>query len=87
MVERKLLLQIQSINIVYPNEDNMILVPITKRMEIVISIQVCIISWMNFDYEENVGKKAFLGKPIHQYRVSQREKHDWSVNNRKNEDY
>ena len=79
MVERKLLLQIQSINIVYPNEDNMIVVPITKRMEIVISIQVCIISWMNFDYEENVGKKAFLANPKLQYRVSEHGEHDCSA--------
>ena len=38
--KEKLFLQIQSINITYPNEENMILVPITKRMEIIMSIQV-----------------------------------------------
>ena len=70
MVERKLLLQIQSINIIYPNKENMIVMPITKRMDIVVGIQVCLFSWMNIDYKENGGKKALLANPKHQYRVS-----------------
>ena len=41
--ERKAFLQIQSINIVYPNLGNMIVVPITTRMEDIVSIQVCLI--------------------------------------------
>ena len=65
MVEKKLFLEIQSINIVYPNMENLIVMPITKRMEIVMSIQVCLISRMNFDYEETGGKKALLGNPKH----------------------
>ena len=44
----------------YPNEENMILVPITKRMENILSIQVCFISWMNFNYKENSGKKKLF---------------------------
>ena len=40
MMEIKLFLQIQSINIVDPNEDNMIVVPTTKRIEIVMHIKV-----------------------------------------------
>ena len=63
MAEIKLFLQIQSINIMYPNEENMIVVPITKRMDIVISIQVYLISWLNFDYVENGGKKALPANP------------------------
>ena len=43
----------------------MIVVPITKRMEILISIQLCLICRMNFDYTENGGKKAFLENPKH----------------------
>ena len=70
MVERKLYLPIKSINIDYPNVENMIAMPIAKRMEIVMGIQVCLISWMNFDYIENDGKKAFPANPKHQYRVS-----------------
>ena len=27
------------------------------------NIQVCLTSWMNFDYKENGGKKAFLANP------------------------
>ena len=43
-LKEKLLLQIQSINIVSPNVTNMIVVPITKKIEIISSIQVCLIS-------------------------------------------
>ena len=86
MVERKLFFQIQSINIAYPNVENMIVGPITKRIEIVMSIQVCLFSRMNFDYEENGGKNALLANPKHQYRVSQCEKHDCNADNKKNGD-
>ena len=44
----------------YPNVESMIVVPITKIMEIILNIQVYLISQMNFDYEENGGKKLFL---------------------------
>ena len=47
MGEREVFLQIQTINIVYPNEESMIVGPITKRIEIFRSIQVCLISQMN----------------------------------------
>ena len=60
MVERKLFLQIQSINIAYLNVENMIVMPITKIMGTTMSIQVCLISWMNFDHVKNGGKKAFV---------------------------
>ena len=53
-------MQIQGINILYPNVENMIVVLITKKMEIITSIQVCLISWMNFDYKENDGKKSLV---------------------------
>ena len=67
----------------YPNEENMIVVPITKRMEIILiskfvenmiivlmvknidiitSFQVSLFARMNFDYEENGGKKNFSYK-------------------------
>ena len=85
-MERKLFFEVQSINIVYPNVENMIVVPITKRIKIVISIQVYLISRMIFDYEENGGKKALLAIPKHQYRVSQYGKHDCNANNKKNGD-
>ena len=50
----------------YPNEESMTVVPITKRMEIIVSIQVCLISWMNLDFEENGGKKkAFPANSKH----------------------
>ena len=65
MVESKLFLQIQSNNIMYPNVATMIVNPITKRMEIIIQIKVCPISWMNFDYTENGAKKALHANPKH----------------------
>ena len=71
MAERKLFLQIESINIMYPNVKNIIVVPITKRIEIIMSLQVCLISQINFYYEENGGKNDLLPNQKHQYRVSQ----------------
>ena len=67
-----------------PNEDNMIVVTITKRIEIVMSIQVCLISQINFDYKENNGKNSIFANPKQQYRVSQYEEHDCSANNKRN---
>ena len=40
------------------------------------SVQVCLISWMNFDYVKNGGKKASFANPKHQYCVSQYKEHD-----------
>ena len=70
-MERKALFTIQSINIMYLNEENVIIVPITNGMEVIIRIQVCLISWMNFDNKENGGKKSFSANPKHQYHASQ----------------
>ena len=64
----------------------MIVVPITKRMESIMSIQVCLISWMNLDCKENDGKMGFLVNLNHQYRVSQCGEHDCHANNNKNVD-
>ena len=86
MVERKLFFQIQSINIMCPNEENMIVMPRTKRMEIFMSIQVCLISWMNFHYEENGGKKTLHANPQHQYHISQCGEHDCHANDKNNRD-
>ena len=36
----------------YPFVKNMIVAQITKRIEMIMSIQVCLISRMDFDYEE-----------------------------------
>ena len=84
---QKVFLANPKINIVYPNVENMIVMPITKRMEIVMSVQVCLISRINIDYKENGGKKAFLANPKHHYHVSQCGEHDRPVNNKKNGDY
>ena len=49
----------QSINIMYPNEANLIVVPIKERMEIIMHIQVCLISQINFNNRENGRNKSF----------------------------
>ena len=50
----------QNINIVYPNEENMSMVPKSQnKRKIVKSIHVCLIWWTNFDSSENGGKKSF----------------------------
>ena len=46
----------------YPNVENTIIVQITKRMEIIMGIQVYHISRMNFDYKGNGKNKSFFGK-------------------------
>ena len=84
MLERKLFLEIRSINIFYPNMENMIVVPTTKGMGIIMGIRVSLISWMNFDCKENGGKKAFPANPKHQYRVSHYGEHDFNANNKRN---
>ena len=59
---KKAFLANPSINIVYPNMKNMIVMPIAKRMEIITSIKVYLVSRMNFDYKENDGMKSFSCK-------------------------
>ena len=65
----------------------MIVVPITKGMEIFMSIQVRLIYRMNFDYNENGGKKSFLCKSKASISCIQWAEHDCSANNKKNGDY
>ena len=65
----------------------MIVAPITKRLVIVMGIQVCLISLMNFDCEENGGKKGLLANPQHQYHVSQCGERDCHASDKKNGDY
>ena len=67
--------------------DNLNAMPITKRMENVMGIQVCFLSLMNLDYKENGGKKAFLPNPNHQYDAFQCGEHDCHANNKGNGDY
>ena len=87
MAETKLFLQIKGINIMYPNMENKIVVPVTKGIEIIMSIQVCLNSWKNFHFKENGGKKAFHANPKPQYHISQCGGQDCRVNNQKNGDY
>ena len=51
----------------YPNEENMIVMPITKIIEIITRIQVWLISRANLFTRKMVERKAFLANPKHQY--------------------
>ena len=68
----------------YPYVGNKIVIPITKGMEIIMTIQVCLLNRMNIDYTKNDGKKAFPTNPKPQYHVSQCGEQDWCTNNKKN---
>ena len=67
----------------YPYVENMIVVPITKWVEIIMRFQVWLSWWMNFDYKEKVERKAFLANSNHQYHVSQWGEHDCSAHKKK----
>ena len=65
----------------------MIGVSIVKRIEIITSIQVCLILWMNFDYKENYGKKSFSCKSKALILCIHCGEHGCNANNKKNADY
>ena len=62
MVEINAFLPNQSISMVYLKMENITVVPRTKTIEIFMSIQVRLISWMTINYKENSGKKSFSCK-------------------------
>ena len=74
----------------YPNEENVIIVPITKRIKIITSIQASLILLFH-RWTLIIGKmvetKAFLANPKHQCCLSQSGEYDCSANNKKNGDY
>ena len=45
------------------------MVPNHEKMDIIMSIHICPIRWMNFGFEENGGKKTFSAKPKHQNHI------------------
>ena len=49
----------QNIDMVYSNKENVFIVPMTKKMKIIMRILVCPIWGMNFDSKENGGRKRF----------------------------
>ena len=53
-----------------------------KRIEIIMGMQVCPISQMNFDYKETQERKAFFANPKHQCCVSQCGGHDYKAHNK-----
>ena len=59
---KKLFLQIQSTNIVYPIMEDMIVVPITKKIAIITSIKIYPTSRVTINCKENAGKKSFSCK-------------------------
>ena len=52
-------MQNRSINIMHPNGGNMFMMANRKAMEIIASIHVSFIWWLNFDSKENGAKKSF----------------------------
>ena len=56
-------------------------------MEITMSIQVCIISWMNYAYKENDEKKSFFWKSKASISCIPMWEHDRGAHNKKNRDY
>ena len=72
----------------YPNNESLIVVPNNKKkIKIFMSIQVCLISWMNINLRKTVGGNASLANPKHQYHVSQKGEHDSSAHKKKSGDY
>ena len=63
----------------HPNEENIIVAPITKGVEIITSVLLCLISSMNIYYKENGGKKAFFANLKYQDRASQYGEHDLAL--------
>ena len=55
-----LFVQIHNVNIMYPNQENMIVLPLAKRKEIIMSIKVCLVSQMSINYKEHGGEKSFF---------------------------
>ena len=76
IVERKAFLAELKHQYCVSNEENMIIVTNNKKLKIITSIQVCLITRMNNNYKENGGKKPFLANPKHPYRVSHCKEHD-----------
>ena len=62
------------------------MVPITKGMEIIMRIQVFLISWMIFDYKENSGRKSFSWKSKVLISCIPSREHDYISNKKKNGD-
>ena len=77
---------ISPLKLTHPNVENMIVVLIVKRMVIIMSIKVCLISWININYKDNGSKKTFSCKSKASS-VSQCGELDCSANKKKNEDY
>ena len=61
--------------------------PITKRVEIIMRIQVCPVERMNSDSKESRGTKSISFKTKHQNGVSYRGEHVNRAQSQKNEDY
>ena len=70
-----------------PNRENMIVVPITKRKDIIMSVQVCLISQINFDCKENNGNKIFSWKSKALISRIPIRRNDYCGHNKKNGDY
>ena len=87
MVEKKLFLLIQSINIMSSQLGEYDCSAHKKRMEIIMCIKVCLISRMNFDYKVYGEKNSFSCKSDASISCIPKGEHDYNTHNKKNEDY
>ena len=86
-MEKKLFLEIWSINILYPNMENMIVVPNHKKEHgLLWESRFHLFHKWTMIIRKMV-EKPFLSNPKHQYHVSQYGEHDYSVQSQKNIDY
>ena len=70
MVGSEVFLMKQKHQFIYPNEENELVSPVIKKIEIIMWIRVYPIWNMNFNSKSG-RKKSFLMKPKHQYHLFQ----------------
>ena len=87
MVEKDAFLANPKHHIVHPNEETMTIVCITKKIEIIMSIQVYHISQINIIDKENAGNKSFSCKSKESISCITIGRNNCSAHNKKNIDY
>ena len=71
----------------HPDEESMIVVALTKKMEIIMSTQVVSFCRGTLITRKTVERKAFLANPKHKHRASQCGEHDCSASSKNRGDY
>ena len=71
----------------YPNEKNIIVMPITKRMEIIMESKFVSFHGITLIIRKVVERKAFMANAKRQFHVSQCGEHDCSAENKNRDCY